>query len=296
MAEPTVCVIVPTYNHAPLLKKALESLIAQTFTDWEVVVINNFSGDDTIQIVESFNDSRIRITNFRNSGVIAASRNEGLRLAKGKYIAFLDSDDLWYPNKLQKCVDQARLGFSFIGHGELWVNDELTQRPVLYGPTSRATYRSLLYRGNCISTSATFIEKSLIDTVGGFDENPEIISTEDYDLWMRLAALAPATFFIREVLGEFHRRPGSASSSVTLNLASELVVLKKHFARQSKTFWNRARMRHRYAIAYYGAARQLVGMPKQAMQLFSKAWVLSPLVLRIYPGVFIALVRCRSVK
>ena len=102
MAEPTVCVIVPTYNHAPLLKKALESLIAQTFTDWEVVVINNFSGDDTIQIVESFNDSRIRITNFRNSGVIAASRNEGLRLAKGKYIAFLDSDDLWYPNKLQK--------------------------------------------------------------------------------------------------------------------------------------------------------------------------------------------------
>ena len=296
MTSPTVSVVIPTYNHAPLLKKALESVLTQTFLDWEVVVINNFSTDDTIQIVESLDDPRVSIVNFQNSGVIAASRNEGLRRAKGKYIAFLDSDDLWYPTKLQKCIEKTCLGFSFVAHGELWVSDDGTRRSVMYGPASRATYKSLLYRGNCISTSATFIEKSLIDSVGGFDENPEIVTAEDYDLWIRLAALRPRTFFIREILGEFHRRLGSASSSVARNFASELVVLQKNFALQRKTIWSRARARHRYAIAHYGAARQLVDQPRQSVRLFVSAWLLSPFVMRIYPGILMTLIKLRKAR
>ena len=90
LADPYVSIIIPTYNHAKLLKKALDSVVAQTFTKWEAIVVNNFSTDDTIEIVDAFNDSRIRIINFSNFGVIAASRNRGLRDATGGFIAFLD--------------------------------------------------------------------------------------------------------------------------------------------------------------------------------------------------------------
>ena len=289
--KPFVSVVIPTYNHAKLLKKALNSVLAQTFKDWEAIVVNNFSTDDTVEVVNSFTDPRIKLLNFNNSGVIAASRNRGVKEAGGEFIAFLDSDDIWYANKLQKCVDQAQVGNQFICHGELWINSDLTTRSVMYGPASRASYDRLLFTGNCISTSATFIAKSLIDSVDGFDENPEIITTEDYDLWLRLAAKNPRTVFIAELLGEFHRLAESASSSVIRNFTAELKVLNKHFATQPQTISTKLQIRHRRAIAHYGAARQLTAQPKQAFSLFASAFCLSPFVFRIYPGLIIAVLR-----
>lgn len=289
MTAPLVSVVIPTFNHAPLLKVALQSVIAQTFTDWEAIVVNNFSTDATIQAVESLNDSRIKLTNFNNNGVIAASRNVGIKMATANYIAFLDSDDIWYPEKLQKCFAQILFGYKFVNHGELWINEDGSKREVMYGPVSQAEYSKLLYRGNCISTSATVIEKSLIQNVGFFDEDPALITTEDYDLWMRIAALNPKIFFIPEILGQFNRREGSASSGVIKHLASELKVLNKHFLTQPKTLVNRTRMRHRISIAHYGAGRQLTGKSYQSLKLFAKAWTLSPLLLKVYPAVVIAL-------
>ncbi len=289
--QPHVSVVIPTYNHAKLLKKALDSVMAQTFKEWEAIVVNNFSTDNTIEVVNAFADPRIKILNFSNNGVIAASRNHGFKEATGDFIAFLDSDDVWYPNKLQKCSELALTGDQFICHGELWINSDLTQRTVMYGPASNATYNRLLYKGNCISTSTTFIAKPLLDSVNGFDENPEIITTEDYDLWLRLAAKNPQTSFIPEVLGEFHRLANSASSSVLRNLAAELIVLKTHFSTQPQTIVNRLRMRHRYAIAHYGAARQLTTQPTQAIRLFAQAFGLSPFFIKIYLGTAITLWR-----
>ena len=289
--KPYVSVVIPTFNHAKFLKKALDSVVAQSFQNWEAVVVNNFSTDNTIEVVNSFADPRIKLFNFSNNGVIAASRNHGLKEAAGDFIAFLDSDDVWYPNKLQKCVEQASAGYQFICHGELWINNDLTQRTVMYGPASNATYNRLLYKGNCISTSTTFIAKSLLGSVQGFDENPEIITTEDYDLWLRLAAKNPRTSFIPEVLGEFHRLADSASSSVLRNFAAEITVLKTHFGSQPQTIKNRLHMRHRYAIAHYGAARQLTNQPTQAIQLFARAFMLSPFFIKIYLGTAITLWR-----
>ena len=294
--QPCVSVVIPTYNHAKLLKKALDSVMAQTFKEWEAIVVNNFSSDDTIEVVNSFADPRIKILNFSNNGVIAASRNHGLKEANGDFIAFLDSDDVWYPNKLQKCVEQSSAGYQFICHGELWINSDLTQRPVMYGPASNATYKRLLFKGNCISTSTTFSAKSLINSVQGFDENPKIITTEDYDLWLRLAAKKPQTIFIPEVLGEFHRLAESASSSVLRNFAAELTVLRTHFDAQPQTIINRLRMRHRYAIAHYGAARQLTSQPGQAIRLFAKSFCLSPLLIKIYLGTVIMILRAITTR
>jgi len=287
---PLVTVIIPTFNHAQHLRKALDSVVAQTFQDWEAVVVNNHSTDDTVEVVAATNDPRISLVNFRNHGVIGASRNQGLKVARGKFVAFLDSDDVWYPQKLQRCVEQISGGGEFICHGELWINSDKTSRKVFYGPVENSSYEKLLFRGNCISTSTTFIKTELLRSIDGFDESPEIVTAEDYDLWLRLAATGAKTVFIKEILGEFHRLQNSASSAVLRNLSSELMVLQKHFQSQPNNILNALKRRHRLAIANYGAARQLHGQPAQSLRLFLKAFVLSPMLIKIYPGVVLLLV------
>ena len=84
--SPAVSIVVPTFNHAQFLHQALASVVAQTFQNWEAIIVNNFSTDDTIKIVESFGEKRFRLINFRNDGVIAASRNEGIRQSNGSVI------------------------------------------------------------------------------------------------------------------------------------------------------------------------------------------------------------------
>ena len=284
---PFVSVVIPTFNHAPLLKRALDSVVAQTYGNWEAIVVNNFSTDETIDVINSFKDDRIKLVNFKNNGIIAASRNQGIKLAQGKFVAFLDSDDKWYPTKLETCVDAAQSGAQLICHGELWINTDSSTRAVMYGPVKNAMYKNLLFRGNCISTSATFIQTSLLKSVHGFDESAEIVTAEDYELWLRLAEQKPLTVFIPELLGEFHRLTNSASSAVLRNLSSEREVLKKHFVRQRQTVINRLRMRHRMAIASYGAARQLNNQPFQALKLFLTALLSSPFLIKTYAGLML---------
>jgi glycosyltransferase involved in cell wall biosynthesis len=136
---PLVTVVIPTYNHARLLAHALQSVRTQTFTNWEAVVVNNYSADDTVAVVEACADPRIRLENFRNNGVIAASRNRGISLARGKYIAFLDSDDVWYPQKLAKCIERIESGFDMVCHAVVQI-EGARRRNVFCGPERAATF------------------------------------------------------------------------------------------------------------------------------------------------------------
>ena len=98
---PLVSVVIPTYNHARFLDSALQSVLDQTYTHWEAIIIDNHSTDNTDEVMASFTDSRFTYIKIHNNGVIAASRNAGIRAAKGEFIAFLDSDDIWLPRKLE---------------------------------------------------------------------------------------------------------------------------------------------------------------------------------------------------
>jgi len=100
---PLISIIIPTYNHANYLSKALESVINQSFQNWEAIVIDNQSIDETRKIISGYRDSRIKYLRISNNGVVAKSRNAGIMMAKGKWIAFLDSDDWWVKNKLKIC-------------------------------------------------------------------------------------------------------------------------------------------------------------------------------------------------
>lgn len=228
--EPAISVVIPTYNHARFLRKALDSVCRQTFTDWEAIVVNNYSEDDTEDVVVSYADPRIRLENFRNHGVIAASRNLGIKLSQGRYVAFLDSDDSWHPEKLARAKMALDEGCDLVCHGEIWMKDGVEFRRVNYGPAEKSNYHSLLFERNCISTSAVTVRKECLEKVRGFSEEPAFAMVEDYELWLKLARAGCRFAFIDEMLGVFNLHDANSSRAVYRQMHAELAVLKKHFS------------------------------------------------------------------
>ena len=284
IGSPAVSIVVPTFNHAQFLHQALASVVAQTFQNWEAIIVNNFSTDDTIKIVESFGETRFRLINFHNNGVIAASRNEGIRLSNGSVIAFLDSDDLWYPNKLEHCMPAFDAHADVVCHGENWISNNMHPRQILYGPQKNAQYARLLYRGNCVSTSATLVRKDLLIEVRGFSTELEYITAEDYDLWLKLAHRKSRFTFIPEILGEFRQHQLGASSSVERHLRSELAVITSHHKTNSTSIGNAIRFRRRRAKVFYSAGRTHMrdANSRQALRFLLHAIAIYPFYSRPY--------------
>ncbi|MDD2932295.1 MAG: glycosyltransferase [Methylotenera sp.] len=294
---PIVTVIIPTYNHAHFLRDALQSLCAQTYTNWEAIVVNNFSEDDTVAVVESFDDPRIRLENFRNNGIIAASRNRGIALARGRYLAFLDSDDIWHPEKLAKCMPHFVHDVGLVSHGLHWFGDQ--ERDFYCGPEKRATFDALLNGGNCITPSATMVKKNLLELVGCFSEDPSIVTSEDYHLWIKLAKAGICMHFIKEVLGDYRVHAGNQSGSVIRHLNSVLCVVNEFLpATQSNNFMMKIRLRKRYCLAYYGAGRAMQhnGQYIKSWPLFLRAIIYFPFFLKNYIALLLGLILYISVN
>ena len=289
---PAISIVIPTYNHAEYLQQALQSVIDQTFHDWEAIIVNNFSDDATLQIIEQFNEPRFRVINFRNHGIIAASRNEGIRNSLAPVIAFLDSDDTWYKDKLSKCMSEFENGAKVVCHGENWISNSSVPRAIFYGPAEKATYRNLLFRGNCISTSATLVNREVLEQLSGFSENPSFITAEDYELWMRISLATTNFVFVHEILGEFRRHDKSASSSVDKHLAAEIAVINHHVEQMRPSFMVFTRARHRRAKAFYSAGRTHMrgGSTGLALSFFTRALLQSPIFFRTYVAITLTLI------
>ena len=296
--SPAVSIVVPTFNHAQFLHQALASVVAQTFQNWEAIIVNNFSTDDTIKIVESFGEKRFRLINFRNDGVIAASRNEGIRQSNGSVIAFLDSDDLWYPNKLEHCMPAFDAHADVVCHGENWISNNMHPRQILYGPQKNAQYARLLYRGNCVSTSATLVRKDLLIEVRGFSTELEYITAEDYDLWLKFAHRKSRFAFIPEILGEFRQHQLGASSAVERHLRSELAVITSHHKTNRISIGNAIRFRRRRAKVFYSAGRTHMrgANSQQAIRFLLRAIAVYPFYSRPYVAMLMVVSRSVSKK
>lgn len=249
-----VDVVIPTYNHAPMLREALRSLVEQTEPRWHAYVVNNNSTDDTVQVIDSFTDSRITRIDFANHGIIGASRNAGIFAGSAEFVAFLDSDDVWYPDKLAQVLAAFVNGTDLVCHAERWLETDGTSRVVEYGSRGRDHYDGLLFGGNALSTSAVTIRRTLLERVRGFDADPKIVTAEDYDLWLRASREGGRFVFLSQPLGEFRRRHGSESSWVSRNAEAERAVLRKHFSSDGSPH-ERIRRRRRFALVDYGAAR-----------------------------------------
>jgi len=124
---PLISVIIPTFNRAREVRRAIQSVLDQSFCDFELLVMDDGSTDNTLEIVSSFKDPRIHYETAENSGGPAIPRNRGIRLAKAKYIAFLDSDDWWEPKKLEKSFKELELGADIVYH-DLWICNKEGQK------------------------------------------------------------------------------------------------------------------------------------------------------------------------
>lgn len=201
--HPTVSVIIPVYNRAHLLHRALDSVVAQTFKDIEILVIDDCSRDDPYSVIKEYKDSRIKYIKQKENQGVAAARNRGLREAQAPFVAFLDDDDEWLPEKLSKQVElflQSPPEVGLIYTGVETVMDEGHTEIQL--PTERGNVYGRLLVKNCIhGGSSAMIRRNLITNVGFFDEN--LLAIEDYEYWLRISRYYNFDF-IEEPLVRYH--------------------------------------------------------------------------------------------
>ena len=211
-----ISIILPTFNHAKFLKKAIESVISQSYINWELIIIDNNSTDETFDIVNSYSDRRIRYSKIQNNGVIAASRNHGISLSNGSWIAFLDSDDWWTKNKLSRSVEYINEDkFDLIYHDLFLVNktnQKSYQRLARSRNLNSPVFEDLLLNGNGILNSSVIVRKDLLDEVGLISCDTDKITWEDYDCWLRISQRTNQFYYIKETLGYYWAAGGNMTT------------------------------------------------------------------------------------
>ena len=212
---PKFSVVIPNYNYVQFLKQAIESVQAQSFSSWQLIVVDNFSTDGSSELVTSLADDRIQLVQFANGGSIAAARNRGAEIAVGDYLAFLDSDDFWFPNKLEECFRVLEAGADFVYHHLAIEGPKNTfgARFVKARKLKGVALRDLLVNGNAVATSSVVLRTSLFRSLGGMNPSPELLGVEDYDAWLRVADSGGKMVAIPKVLGGYRVHPGSVSRS-----------------------------------------------------------------------------------
>lgn len=209
-----VSIVMPSYNTASYIKDSIESVLNQTYTNWELIIVDDCSTDNTDEVVTSIHDGRIRyLKNEKNSGA-AVSRNRALRVAKGRWIAFLDSDDLWMPEKLEKQIrfmESNGYAFSYTNYEEI---DEMSNNMgiVVTGPRkiTRIGMQNYCWPG-CLTVMYD------TNTIGGGISVADIKKNNDYAMWLQVSRKADC-YLLDEVLAKYRKRSGSISNHSYLKL------------------------------------------------------------------------------
>lgn len=247
---PLVSIIVTTYNRKELLSETLNSILSQTFQDYELIVVDNFSNYDFFNHIESFNESKIKPFQNANNGVIAINRNFGLEKAKGKYIAFCDDDDVWLPNKLEKQIEKSKM---FQDHSHLLIYSEV----LLFGEvvkeeiSNRKVVKNIndLIKKNQIALSSTFISNSELLK---FDEDPNLVTSEDYALWLKLISNGYLPLFIKEPLVRYRVSNNSAFATISTQVhIKNVYTLIKHVLKNGLSEINYFRYFYRVNIELF---------------------------------------------
>ncbi len=224
---PEVSVIIPTYNYGRFIERAIQSILNQTYQDYEIIIVDDGSTDNTDEIVGGFVDRRIRyIRHVANKGGNAA-RNSGIRSANGKYIAFLDSDDEWLPEKLDRqtrlfACSAKTVGLIYTG---LNVVDATGKEPqYLMLPRVRGYIFDILLRGNCITGggSSAMIKRECFESVGFFDET--LPSGQEWEMILRISEKYEIDFIGEPLVNYYVHGANTASNSEKIIKGYELIL------------------------------------------------------------------------
>lgn len=275
MSKPIVSVVIPAYNAERLIATAVQSVLAQTFTGYETIVIDDGSKDGTREAVAGFGE-RVRLVAQANAGV-AAARNRGIEQARGRWVAFLDADDHWRPDHLSLLLDAAEdAPDAHLIYGSKITVDE-HDVPIAHGEVARFPTGWIfadLVEDCLITTSTTMARRETLCALEGFDEDPRFMVTQDWDLYFRLAARHPVAA-ARETHVAYRRLATSLSHQIVpttigniaaLSTAHELLeeglvaTANRPEAIDMKDRWRRAyeeAVLDTFTKGHYGTARAL---------------------------------------
>jgi glycosyltransferase involved in cell wall biosynthesis len=234
-----VSIILPTYNRGFLILKTINSILNQTYENFELIIIDDGSTDNTSDLINSLNDERIIYTKILNSGGPAKPRNIGLNLSKGTFIAFCDDDDIWNDNKLQICINELNNRSDFVYHNFLITGGNL--KHLFFNKISSRRlkipyYNDLINNGNTIINSSVVFKKELFNNVGLLDENKNLIAAEDYDYWLRLSLVAKKMTLINLILGEYNISVNSISRNYNKVLSYTTYIKNKYNISEEPTW------------------------------------------------------------
>ena len=208
-------VVIPTYNRAADLRRCLNSLVRQTFVNFEVLVCDDGSTDATRDVTTQFcGRLNVRFEAAENFGGPARPRNRGIDRARAPYVAFLDSDDWWAPTKLEECIAVLDSGYDIVYHDLYFVRTSSQNR---FNERIKSTdpihpmFLALLCSGCSIPNSSAVVRKKLLKQIGGLSERRDLISFEDYDCWIRLSRLTDRFIRVRKCLGYYWGGGGNIS-------------------------------------------------------------------------------------
>ncbi|MBL7131549.1 MAG: glycosyltransferase [Candidatus Omnitrophica bacterium] len=265
--KPLFSVIIPTFNCADRLAKALESVANQTFKDFEVVICDS-SSDHTKQVVDHYAKKfKIKYVWEASFDSPAGPRNSALKLAEGDYVAFLDSDDWWFPEKLE-LIKQKLYGKDIIYHDlDIYIGDKKKRFKKIKGRhLKKPVFVDLMRNENPLFTSSVVVKKSIIDKAGGFTTENTL---EDFDLWLKISRMTDNFTYIPKNLGVYTFQKGSRSFATQKMITMINAVYDKYLGFLDIKNREEAEKIKNYLLA---RNKQKMGLLEEALELFKKSW------------------------
>lgn len=245
MVTPFFSVVIPTYNRSGLLKEAVHSIMDQSFEDFELLIVDDHSTDNTKNVVASFQDTRIKyIVNDRTKGG-AGTRNAGIFRAKGDWVAFLDDDDVWLPNKLEseyKKIQEVDSAVGLVYSGSATYDFSKKRQLTVHVPEKEGwIQKDLLYKNYIGTFSRVSIQSDLLKKIGGLDERFE--SLQDRELFVRIASISKVVFIKKTLV---YMRT-SNTDRITTNHTKRLNGILLFYEKYKHLMNENRRLRHRSA-------------------------------------------------
>lgn len=292
-----ISVCIPTYNRANYLQEAIRSVLAQTYTDFELIVSDNASTDNTKEIVGSFSDPRLKYyCNESNIGM-ANNWNRCLALAGGDYVAILSSDDYWEPQFLEKLMPYMKDGAGVVFSNHYYLkNDRKFARKRLLPPGKVDNVTETVIKINPISINASIINKKCLDQVGGFLN----VYTADYDLWLRISQTKWDVIYVDEPLATYRVHDSALSADQAhMCMQTITVLLRYKFSSGAEAARRQllARLLREYVLIKY---KEKISLPEKSLEYMDglTKFLIRNKLLRVSMGFPLALKKAakRTVK
>jgi len=280
---PKVSVIIPTYNRASYLYSAIKSVLNQTFEDFEIIVVDDASTDNTKQTIDKFDDRRIYYIRHKENKGGSAARNTGIKRSKGKFIAFLDDDDMWMPSKLEKQLDLINKSLEIgVVYSGVWIINGSGKIRGSKPPFLRGNiFPDMLKKNYVGSCSTVLIRKECLSGIGLFDE--DLSAGQDFDLWIRLAKHYQFDY-VNEPLVLYRVHKKRVSTDPYKSLRAKKLLYKK-YSKELMTSFN-----HRKVLGFWhyvlGTYYCKCGDIGQGKKEFVKAITSDPFSILCYVRLF----------